>query len=80
MRNLQERLKYAKVILYELSKEPLSRTILNKRFIQKSGTSSTFEGIFRFLIQNGYIEKSGSAHRAPYRITEKGAKFLEGLS
>lgn len=80
MRNLQERLRFAKVILHELSREPLSRTLLNNRFIQKSGTSATFEGIFKFLIKNGYIEKSSSAHRAPYCITEKGAKLLEGLS
>jgi DNA-binding PadR family transcriptional regulator len=80
MRNLQERLKYAKVILHELSRKPLSRTMLNKRFIEKSGTSAVFEGIFKFLVKNGYIEKSGAAHRAPYRITKKGTKFLEGLS
>lgn len=80
MRNLQERLKYAMVILHELSREPLSRTMLNKRFIQESGTSATFEGIFKFLVKNGYIEKSGSAHRAPYCITEKGSRFLEGLA
>jgi len=80
VRNLEERLKYAKVILHELSREPLSRTLLNKRFIQQSGTSATFEGIFKFLIQSGYVEKSGSAHRASYCITEKGKKFLGGLS
>lgn len=79
MRDLQERLKYAKVILHELSIEPLSRTMLNKRFIEKSGTSAVFEGIFKFLVKNGYIQKSGSAHRAPYCITEKGRKFLGGL-
>jgi predicted transcriptional regulator len=79
MRDLQERLKYAKVILHELSKEPLSRTMLNKCFIQQSGTSATFEGIFQFLTKSGYIEKNGSAHRAPYCITLKGRRLLEGL-
>ena len=80
MRNLEERLRFAKVILHELSREPLSRSLLNKRFIEKSGTSATFEGIFKFLTQNCYVEKSGSAHRAPYCITEKGRKLLEGLT
>jgi predicted transcriptional regulator len=79
VRNLQERLKYAKIVLRELSREPLSRTMLNKCFIQQSGTNATFEGIFQFLVKNGYIEKSGSAYRSPYRITERGRKFLEGL-
>ena len=80
MRNLEERLRFAKVILHELSREPLSRTLLNKRFIHQSGTSATFEGILKFLTRNGYVEKSGSAHRAPYRITDKGKRLLEGLS
>jgi predicted transcriptional regulator len=80
VRNLEERLKLAKVILHKLSIEPLPRSLLNKRFIQQSGTSAIFEGIFKFLIQSGYVEKNGSAHRAPYCITEKGRRFLEGLS
>jgi predicted transcriptional regulator len=31
------------------------------------------------LITEGYVEKSGVERRAPYRITEKGLKLLEGL-
>lgn len=79
MRNLEERLRYAKVVLREVSREPCSRTFLAKRFIQASGSPASFESIFSFLRVNGYVEKVSAAHRAPYRITERGRRFLEGL-
>jgi DNA-binding PadR family transcriptional regulator len=68
---------FAKTVLKELERQPLSRTELEKRTVRKAGTHATFEGIFRFLVQSGYLQKSGQKHRAPYVITEKGAKFLE---
>ncbi|MEM3731718.1 MAG: hypothetical protein QW667_07310 [Candidatus Bathyarchaeia archaeon] len=79
MRNLGKRLKLAKIVLSELNRQPLCRTELEKRTIKKFGTHAAFEGIFRFLIQNGYVQKSSPEHRAPYMLTEKGLKFLEGL-
>ncbi len=77
MRRLSDRMDLAKIVLKELNRQPLSRTELEKRTVRKEGTHATFEGIFRFLVQSGYIQKSGQKHRAPYVITEKGAKFLE---
>ena len=79
MRRLTERLRLAKIVLKELDRQPLCRTELEKRTVRKSGTHATFEGMFRFLVQSGYVQKSGQKHRAPYVITEKGAKFLEVL-
>jgi DNA-binding PadR family transcriptional regulator len=79
MRRLIDRMNLAKIVLKELERQPLSRTELEKRTVKKSGTHATFEGIFRFLVQSGYVQKSGQKHRAPYVITEKGAKFLEAL-
>ena len=79
MRRLSERLHLAKIVLNELRKSSLGRTELEKRTVKKSGTHSTFEGIFRYLVENGYVQKSGHEHRAPYVITEKGLKLLEGL-
>jgi len=79
MRCLNERLKLAKTVLNELSKQSLCRTELEKRTVRKLGTHATFEGIFHFLLQNCYIQKTAQKHRAPYMITEKGLKFLEGL-
>jgi DNA-binding PadR family transcriptional regulator len=79
MRRLTERLHLAKTVLKELTRQPLCRTELEKRTVRKFGTHATFEGIFRYLVQNGYIAKSEQKHRAPYALTERGAKFLEAL-
>ena len=79
MKSLDERLTLAKTVLRELSREPLSRTRLDKKVTGKIGTHASFEGMFRYLIQKGCIEKSGQNKRDPYRITEKGKRFLEGL-
>jgi DNA-binding PadR family transcriptional regulator len=79
MRSLSERIHLAKTVLKELNRLPLCRTELEKRTVRKFGTHATFEGIFRYLVQNGYIVKSEQKHRAAYVITEKGAKFLEAL-
>jgi len=78
-RRLNERLHLAKTVLKELSRQSLCRTELEKRTVKKVGTHATFEGIFRYLVQNGYVQKSEQKHRAPYVITEKGFKLLEGL-
>lgn len=79
MRNLHERLTLAKTVLKELSRQSLGRTELEKRTVRKLGTHATFEGIFAYLVRNGYVQKSEQKHRAPYVITEKGLKLLEGL-
>jgi len=77
MRRLTERMQLAKTVLRELSRQPLCRTELEKRTVRRCGTHATFEGMFRFLVQGGYVEKSEPRHRAAYAITEKGAKFME---
>jgi len=79
MRRLDERLRLAKTVLHELSRQKLCRTELEKRTVRKIGTHATFEGIFRYLVLNGYVQKGEQKHRAPYVITEKGFKLLEGL-
>jgi predicted transcriptional regulator len=79
MRSLTERLQLAKIVLKELDRQPLCRTEIEKRTVRKLGTHATFEGIFRYLTQSGYVQKSEQKHRAAYVITEKGAKFLEAL-
>jgi len=79
MRRLSERLRLAKTVLNELSRQPQCRTELEKRTVRKLGTHATFEGIFRYLVQNGYVQKSEQKHRAPYVVTERGLKLLEGL-
>ena len=79
MRRLTDRMHLAKTVLKELNKQPICRTELEKRTVKKAGTHATFEGIFRYLIQSGYVQKSEQKHRAAYMITERGTKFLEAL-
>ena len=79
MRRLSDRMDLAKIVLNELKRQSLSRTDLENRTVRKAGTHATFEGIFRFLVQSGYVQKNGQKHRAPYVITEKGGKFLEAI-
>ncbi len=79
MRRLNERMDLAKTVLKELSKEQLCHSDLENRTVRKKGTHATFEGIFRYLIQEGYIEKNEQVHRSTYKLTEKGAKLLEAI-
>ena len=69
----------AKVVLAELSKEPLRRRDLHKRTLRRCGTPATFASTLNYLKQHGHIKKTSTKHTAPYRITEKGMRFLEGL-
>jgi hypothetical protein len=79
--SLQEKyLERMRLVLRELSKGSLSRRTLESRFTRKFESPAAFESTFLFLIRDGRVEKSGSEHRAPYRITERGQKMLEGLS
>jgi DNA-binding PadR family transcriptional regulator len=79
MKRLVERMNLAKTVLKELSVQPLCHTQLEQQTIRKAGTHSTFEGIFRYLVQSGYIAKSEQKHRADYKITDKGSKLLEAI-
>jgi DNA-binding PadR family transcriptional regulator len=79
MRRLIDQMQLARTVLRELSRQPLCRTELEKRTVRKVGTHATFEGIFRFLVQYGYVQKSEPKFRAAYLITEKGTKFLEAI-
>jgi DNA-binding PadR family transcriptional regulator len=79
VRRLTDRMTLARTVLKELSRQPLFRTELEKRTVRKVGTHATFESIFRYLVQNGYVQKSQEKHRAEYIITEKGTKLLEAI-
>jgi predicted transcriptional regulator len=80
MRRLTERMNLAKTVLKELSAQPLCRTELEQRTVRNRGTHATFDGILRYLIQDGYIQKSDRRHRANYVITEKGTKLMEAIA
>jgi len=71
----------AKIILYELSRQPLGRTELEKRTVQKSSiTHAVFESTFKHLTNEGYVKKTSSNYRAKYMITNKGTSLLNALS
>lgn len=77
MNDLKTRLGFVRVVLRELSREPLSRSALEKRSRSRVEMSfACFEGIFRFLVADGDVEKCGPEHRAPFRLTERGKAFL----
>ncbi len=69
----------ARIVLYELKRQPLYRTELEKLTTQKAGSHSAFENIFHYLVQNGHVQKSSAQHRAKYVITEKGLKLLDAI-
>ena len=77
MNDLKTRLGFARVVLRELSRGPLQHTVLEKRSRSRGEMSyACFEGIFRFLVEDGDVEKCGPEHNAPFRITEKGKAGL----
>ena len=77
--DLKTRLRITKAVLRLLSRQPAPRVELTKQAIRQGGSYASFNAIFCFLLAEGYVEKSGPEHRAPYRITEKGLKMLEAL-
>jgi len=79
-KRFEERIRLAKIVLSELKRQQLRRSQLEKRTVMHCGTHATFEGIFRFLLDEGLVEKTSSEHTAAYRITTKGLRFLEGLA
>jgi predicted transcriptional regulator len=79
MKCLTERMNLAKIVLRELNRQPRCRTEIELRTVRKAGTHAAFEGIFRYLVQGGYVQKSEAKHRAEYVLTEKGAKLLEAI-
>jgi hypothetical protein len=79
--SLQEKyLERMRLILRELSKGSLSRRTLESRFTHRFESPAAFESTFMFLVRDGRVAKNGTQHRAPYCITERGRKMLEGLS
>ena len=73
-------LELARVLLAELSCEPCSYSILEKRVVAKAGTYATVTSILYFLRDSEFIIKGALENRAPYNISAKGRLLLEALS
>ena len=72
---VNDRLKVAKVVLRILSdKGPLRWSALEKAVTKESPTYARFQGALRWLLRQGYIEKT---MRGLYAITEKGEYLLK---
>jgi DNA-binding HxlR family transcriptional regulator len=70
----------AKIILHELSRQPLGRTELEKCTVQKSGiTHAVFESTFKHLSHDDYVKKDSTNYRAKYVLTKKGMAMLNVL-
>lgn len=66
-----------RVVLAELNKAGfLRRRDLETLTRVHCGTRAIFDRIFSLLKEEGYIQKTSVKHTAPYRITEKGRRFL----
>ncbi len=79
MKELVERLRIARVVLRELSRQPLKRSELTRRAIIRGSTYASFNFTFTYLVREGYVEKSGAEKQAPFRLTDRGLKFLEAM-
>jgi len=78
MGDITDRLEVAEGILKTLSYAPMRRTALEKKvFRTKDISYSCFSAMFAFLVCDGDIEKVTAEKTAPYKLTEKGKKFLE---
>ncbi|MEM3596512.1 MAG: hypothetical protein QXJ53_00035 [Candidatus Bathyarchaeia archaeon] len=81
MKKRERDLHLARIVLAELVRAgSLRRRDLEKRTLIKCGTRATFDSILAFLKNQGYITKASAEHTAPYKITDKGKRFLEALS
>jgi hypothetical protein len=80
MKKLKAQLELARVLLAELSCEPCSFSVLEKRVLAKAGTCATVTILLYFLRDSGFIVKGAWDFRAPYDISAKGRLLLEALS
>jgi predicted transcriptional regulator len=83
--DLLGRLELAMVMLRELERsgglKGLGHTMLENLSYRKHGFShARFEWMFVYLRENGFLQKSGDAQRAPYVITERGRRLLKALT
>jgi len=80
IKKLKEQLELTKAILREVSREPVSFSLLEKHVLIKTGTYATVTCLIYFLRDLGFIVKSACENRAPYAISDKGRLLLEALS
>lgn len=81
MSKLEERMRLAAAILRSLAEGPKRYTALMRLALGAQASPSRFIYLLRWLEGRGYIKKGGRKETsAPWRITEKGKRFLEAIS
>ncbi len=68
-----------RVVLRELSRQPQRRGELMKRAVTRGASYCSFNFVFAYLLAEGFVEKTGAELHAPFRITERGLRFLEAV-
>ena len=67
-------------VLRLLSHGSLRYTALQTEFIKRLNKSSAvFNSVFYWLVKSGRIVKCGPEKLAPFRLSDKGKRMLEGL-
>jgi len=80
MRAFESRLKFMAKILLKLQKQELNRTLIDRYASHLEGeTHASSEFAFNFLKNHQFIAKVNTDRRSPYKITQEGLKFLEGI-
>jgi len=73
---LDEKIRYAKLLLLELKEGPLPWSELEKKMVKQCGTHWKFVSLMKWLTNKGYIIKEGSSgSRAPYRFNSNKVEF-----
>jgi len=76
MSSTEKRLENIKIALGLVEEAPLHFTKLTNELSRITGSGYRSENIVRLMLKLGYLERPA---RGVYRITEKGAKMLDGL-
>jgi predicted transcriptional regulator len=79
MKTLADRMQLVKTVLTVISRQPIRRVEIEKVIISKGPTHHQLDGILRFLVDSGYVQKTDATRFSNVRITEKGCKLLEAL-
>jgi len=75
---LDEKMKYAEILLAELKDGPLSWSHLEKKMIRHCGSHWKFTALIRWLLEKGYIIKEGAkGSRGSYRLNHNKVTFDE---
>lgn len=77
---LNEKIRLAEVFLTVLEKNPLRYTPLLRKCMNSCGSPHKFNYLLKWLREKGYIEPVLIKKKKHWRLTDKGLRFLRGLT